>query len=66
MECKDWLNERLSDHEIHLCESIRSEAKKAGFNKQELKAARISLGVKTFHQFDEYGETPNWFWYMEV
>ncbi len=65
MECKDWLKERLSDQEIHLCENIRAEAKKAGFSKQELKTARISLGVKTFHQFDEYGETPNWFWYME-
>lgn len=65
MECKDWLKKRLSDHELHLCESIRAEAKEAGFNNRELKMARISLGVKTFHQFDEYGETPNWFWHME-
>lgn len=66
MECKDWLREKLCDRELHLCGDIRAEAKAAGFNNQELKTARISLGVKTFHQFDEFGETPNWFWYMEV
>ncbi len=64
MNAKIWLQEKLSDGELHLCESIREAAKEDGISKKDLKAARKELGVKTHHQFDEYGETPNWFWYM--
>lgn len=37
-----------------------------GVSQAELKEARKALGVKTFHQFDEDGDTQNWFWYLEV
>lgn len=65
MSCSEWLREKLSDGELHLCEWIREDAKRSGFTKSELKQARVALGVRTFHQFDEDGETPNWFWYLE-
>lgn len=64
--CDAWLKLQLQDLEIHLCDDIRKAAKKRGFTKQELKAARKAVGVKTFHQFDEDGATENWFWYLEV
>lgn len=65
MDCREWLKERLCGFEEHLCEEIRADAKKAGFNRRELKNARNSIGVKTFHQFDEDGATSNWFWFLE-
>lgn len=64
-DCDAWLRLQLQDREIHLCDDIRKKAKKRGFTKQELKAARKEMGVKTFHQFDEDGATENWFWYLE-
>lgn len=63
--CVDWLREKLSDEELHLCEMVREEARQKGYSKAALKNARKSLGVKTFHQFDEDGATLNWFWYLE-
>lgn len=63
-KCEVWLAIQLADGELHLCEDIREAAKKNGFTGKDLKAARKNLGVKTFHQFDEDGATPNWFWYL--
>lgn len=63
--CVSWLLEILQDGKIHLCDDVRSQAKKEGFSSRELKQARKKCGVKTFHQFDEYGATENWFWYLE-
>lgn len=65
MSCVEWLKWILRDHEFHLCEIVKREAKNAGFNLKDLKIARKQIGVKTFHQFDEEGATPNWFWYLE-
>ena len=65
MDCEEWLYERLSDMDYHLCENIRNEAKKKGYTMRELKAARKKLGIRTFHQFDELGATPNWYWDRE-
>lgn len=65
MDCEKWLLELLSDRDYHLCDIVRAEARKAGYTREELKLARRSLGVKTYHQFDEDGATPNWFWYLE-
>lgn len=48
-----------------LVDVVREEAKAVGYTRGELKEARRLLGVKTFHQFDEYGSTPNYFWYLE-
>lgn len=64
-ECKDWLARQLEDGVVHLCEDIRKRASERGFSKRELKNARIELGVKTYHQFDEDGPAENWFWYLE-
>ena len=63
-EIDSWLGEQLSDGECHLCESVRDAAKRAGINQQDLRASRKRLGVKTFHQFDESGDTGNWFWFL--
>lgn len=63
--CAAWLEHRLLDGEVHLCEDIRNSAEREGFSRRELKAARKVLSVKTFHQFDENGDTGNWFWYLE-
>lgn len=63
--CKDWLEKYLRAEPMVLCEEVRKDSKKKGFTKRELKRARIELGVKTFHQFDEFGDTGNHFWYLE-
>lgn len=63
--CDAWLMLQLQDRNIHLCDDIRKAAEKRGFTKQELGCARKQIGVKTFHLFDECGDTPNWFWYLE-
>lgn len=64
--CESWLKKQLEDGEIHLCDDVREAAKIAGYTRDQLKRARRLLGVKTFHQFDEDGQTRNWFWYLEV
>lgn len=64
MNCIEWLKKLLSEQECVLCEIVRAAARKAGYSKKELKEARNKLGVKTHHQFDEFGETPNYFWYL--
>ena len=61
----EWLRKYLSDGEPHLVDNVREAYRAAGFMRSEIKAARKSLGVKTFHQFDENGPTPNYFWYIE-
>lgn len=66
MDAKIWLQLELKDGELHLCESVREAARRKGISKADLKAARRELGVKTYHQFDEYGQTSNWFWYLEA
>ena len=60
--CEMWLAGELADKELHLCDDIREMAQKNGFTKAELRDARKSLRIKTFHQFDEEGEPTNWFW----
>lgn len=61
--CKKWLLEYLSRN-TGLVDTVREEAKLKGFSKAVLKSARKELGVKTFHQFDEGGDTGNYFWYL--
>lgn len=62
--CTAWLSKFLQHNGNVLVETVRSEAKKNGFKKSELKEARKILGVKTYHQFDEGKATENWFWYL--
>ena len=64
MGCEEWLLEVLKDGGPHLCDEIRTGARKAGYSRANPRRARKELGIKTFHQFDEDGETPNWFWYL--
>ena len=64
-ECKKWLADYLKRQAGALVEDTRAEAKKKGFTKLDLKTARKELGVKTFHQFDEGGQAPNYFWYLK-
>lgn len=59
-ECEKWLYGELKNQFAHY-DNIREKAKEKGFSKKQLKEARKILGVKTFHQFDEDGATPNWF-----
>lgn len=63
-DCKKWITNFLKSQNGALVEDVRMEAKKQGFSKGELKLSRKEIGVKTFHQFDEGGQTPNWFWYL--
>lgn len=63
-ECEKWLFEMLKKDEMILVQTIREKAKQEKFSKIDLKAARKSLGVKTFHQFDEKEATDNWFWHL--
>lgn len=65
MDCEKWLSEYLRENGTTHCDIVREEAKKKHFGKSEFKKARKSLGVKTFHQFDEFGDTGNHFWYLE-
>ena len=65
-KCEKWLCGKLQGRSEVLCDDIRSAAKKEGFTRAELKAARKALNVKTFHQSDGGIETQNWFWYLEV
>ena len=66
MDCRLWLEKYMHDNDgFVLSDIVRAAAKEHGFSKAELKTARKSLGIKTFHQFDEYGATVNWFWYLE-
>ena len=60
-----WLRGRLLRCGIILCEQLREEAAELGISKSQLKAARKRVGVRTWHQFDESGATPNWFWRLE-
>ena len=64
MDCKEWLETYLKQHEFALVEQVRKDAKEAGFSKAELKIARKNIGVRTFHQFDECEDMQNWFWYL--
>lgn len=63
-KCADWLKDFLCREGCVLCEIVRLHALKNGFGRKNLKAAKKKLGVKTYHQFDEDGATPNWFWYL--
>ena len=65
MDCKTWLALYLSDGQVHLTTAVSQKEKALGYSKSELREARKELGVKTFHQFDEFGDTENWFWHME-
>lgn len=61
--CERWLQERLSKEDIILCDIIREEGKKLGFNKKEMKEARKNLGIETINDWAaNEGETLNWFW----
>ena len=60
--CQEWLCKLLAKDKLLLCDFVREEAKRCGFTRGQLKAARKILKVRTFHQFDERGATPNWFW----
>ena len=57
-----WLWNRFQREETILCERIREETAALHISKRQLKAARLRLGIKTWHQFDEGGSTENWFW----
>ena len=65
--CEKWLLNFLKG-QYRLCEHVREEALAAGFSRAELKAARKSLGVKTWHQVDTLDEPriDNWFWYLQA
>lgn len=60
-ECITWMRKKLSGGSV-VCDYIREEGRKEGFTRGQLSQARKILGVVTFHQFDEDGATPNWFW----
>lgn len=64
-DCAKWLSEILRKQGMLLCDTVRGEAVKQGFNRAQLKAARKELGVKCTNDWAANGETLNWFWYLE-
>ncbi|MFR8547755.1 MAG: hypothetical protein ACLVEV_03905 [Lachnospiraceae bacterium] len=65
MDCVEWLEQKLKKEKIALCTTVKAGARTKGYTQKQLRDAKKQLGVKTFHQFDENGETDNWFWYLE-
>jgi hypothetical protein len=63
-ECEKWLHELLRLNGRSWTVWVYEQAKEKGFKKSEVKAAKKSLSVKTWHQFDEGTATENWFWYL--
>ena len=64
-DCEKWLFDYLTKNGTTNCEVVREEARKCGFKKSELKQARKNLGVKCWNDRAIYGETLNWFWYLD-
>ena len=64
-ECEKWLAEYLKQNGTVLRDAVRDEARKRGFKKTEIKAARKNIGVKCCNDWAANGETQNWFWYLE-
>jgi hypothetical protein len=63
--CEKWLSEYLTKNEAVLVQTVTEKAKQAGYKKAELKNARKSLGVKTFHLFDDDGtDSGSHFWHL--
>lgn len=63
--CRAWLSKILADGEPHNVENIRSERKKAGFTKNEVSAAKKSLGVISFNDANlQDRAAQNWFWQL--
>lgn len=61
-EAIKWLADYFKRNQTVLCDVVREEAAAVGINRRQLKMARKALHIRTWHQFDEGGATPNWFW----
>jgi len=61
-ECEKWLLEYLSPRGEVICNAVRDEARKQGYARGQLKAARKSLGVRCCNDWAANGEALNWFW----
>jgi hypothetical protein len=59
-----WLYRRLlGTHGVHV-DRIRDEAKRAGFSRADLAAARKKLRVSTYHRFDRGYPTKDHYWHL--
>ena len=65
VDCKTWLRKFVLEQQMPLVEGVKERAAELGYSKKELRRAKLELGIKTWHQFDEDGATENWFWYLE-
>lgn len=63
--CRAWLAKMLADGEPHNVEEIRAERKRAGYTKNDVNAAKQSLGVISTNDADiQNGSAKNWFWQL--
>lgn len=62
--CEKWLRLKLTPGEYYLADDMREDAKLLGYQQSVFKQARKKVGVKTYHQYDLDGPTPNYFWYI--
>ena len=64
-EAAKWLKKYLSDGEPHNVCDIRTERKKMGFTKTEIKEAKQKLGVVSFNDASLHDTAAqNWFWQL--
>lgn len=63
--CRAWLAKILADGEPHNVDEIRTERKKAGYTKNDVNAAKQSLGVISFNDANlQDSAAQNWFWQL--
>ena len=63
MDCKTWLEKRLSDMKVVNIEKIKTEGKEKGYSKGQLSEARKILGVATVDDRAQHnGVAQNWYW----
>ncbi len=60
--CEKWLLSFLARNGQTPYGEVQRAAKSQGFKKAELKAARKSIGVCVYHQFEDGAEREDWFW----
>lgn len=65
MSCEKWLLDFLRwNLGYALVDHTRDEAKRKGYTRSKLKAARRAVGVKTYHEFYMGWDTGNRYWYL--
>lgn len=62
--CEIWLHAFLAKNPLTDYKDVMRAAKNEGFSRKEMKDARKSLGVKTYHRFVAGTDVKQWLWYL--